>query len=143
MFRQCFGEVGPARLRFSFSAAAPPAERGTAWLEAVADAYGLFAAPLAQLDADALLVARTVNGDRDAPEGDLVIFARAGDDIAVKANTNTQWLLMDGEAFAMPMVAHSPFVMSSRAEIQRAFKDYQPSRMGELVAWGTRCAASE
>ena len=75
----------------------------------------------------------TVNGERDAGEGDLAIFARAGDSITVKAKTDAKLLVMDGEPIAEPVVGHGPFVMNSRAEIQQAFEDYQLGRMGELA----------
>jgi quercetin 2,3-dioxygenase len=74
----------------------------------------------------------TVNGERDAVEGDLAIFARAGDSIMVKAKTDTKFLVMDGEPIAEPVVGHGPFVMNSRAEIEHAFEEYQLGRMGEL-----------
>jgi len=73
-----------------------------------------------------------VNGERDAGEGDLAIFARAGDSITVKAKTDAK-PGDDGEPFDEPVVGHGPFVMNSRAEIQQAFEDYQLGRMGELV----------
>ena len=75
----------------------------------------------------------TVNGERDAVEGDLAIFARTGDGITVKAKTDAKLLVMDGEPIAEPVVGHGPFVMNSRAEIQQAFEDYQLGRMGELA----------
>ena len=75
----------------------------------------------------------TVNGEREAGEGDLAIFARTGDGIAVKAKTDAKLLVMDGEPIAEPVVGHGPFVMNSRAEIQQAFEDYQLGRMGEIV----------
>jgi len=77
----------------------------------------------------------TVNGERDAGEGDLAIFDRPGDGgISVKAKTDAKLLVMDGEPFAEPVVGHGPFVMNSRAEIQQAFEDYQLGRMGEIPA---------
>jgi len=75
----------------------------------------------------------TVNGERDAGEGDLAIFARAGDSITVKAKTDAKLLVMDGEPFDEPVVGHGPFVMNSRAEIQQAFEEYQLGRMGSLA----------
>ncbi len=75
----------------------------------------------------------TVNGEREAKEGDLAIFHRAGEGITVKAETDTKLLVMDGEPFAEPVVGHGPFVMNSRKEIEQAFEDYQLGRMGELV----------
>src|SRR2546427_7253528 len=75
----------------------------------------------------------TVNGEREAGEGDLAIFARSGDGITLKAKTDAKLLVMDGEPIAEPVVGHGPFVMNSRAEIQQPFEDYQLGRMGELA----------
>jgi redox-sensitive bicupin YhaK (pirin superfamily) len=72
-------------------------------------------------------------GDRQAGEGDLVVFERSGNGITVKANTDAKLLVMDGEPFDEPIVGYGPFVMNSRAEIQQAFEDFQLGRMGELV----------
>jgi hypothetical protein len=72
-----------------------------------------------------------VNGNK-AGEGDLAIFERSGDGIALKANTDAKLLVMDGEPIAEPVVGHGPFVMNSRAEIQQAFEDYQLGKMGEI-----------
>jgi redox-sensitive bicupin YhaK (pirin superfamily) len=75
----------------------------------------------------------TVNGaDGKAGEGDLAIFARSGNGISVKANTDAKLLLMDGEPIVEPVVGQGPFVMNSRAEILKAFEEYQLGRMGEL-----------
>jgi hypothetical protein len=73
-----------------------------------------------------------VNGGNTAGEGDLAIFARAGDGITVRAGTDARLLVMDGEPFDEPVVGHGPFVMNSRAEIQQAFEDYQLGKMGVL-----------
>jgi redox-sensitive bicupin YhaK (pirin superfamily) len=70
---------------------------------------------------------------KKAVEGDLAIFARNGESIAVKARTDAKLLVMDGEPIDEPVVGQGPFVMNSRAEIQRAFEDYQLGHMGELA----------
>src|SRR5262249_33283399 len=58
-----------------------------------------------------------LNGDKAAGEGDLVIFARAGNSIQVKAKSDAKLLVMDGEPIAEPVVGQGPFVMNSRAQI--------------------------
>jgi len=70
---------------------------------------------------------------KKAVEGDLAIFARNGDSIAVKAKTDAKLLVMDGEPIDEPIVGQGPFVMNSRAEIQQAFEDYKLGHMGELA----------
>ena len=72
------------------------------------------------------------DGGRAAGEGDLAIYNRAGNGVALKAAADTKLLVMSGEPIAEPVVGHGPFVMNSRAEIQQAFEDYQLGRMGEL-----------
>jgi redox-sensitive bicupin YhaK (pirin superfamily) len=73
-----------------------------------------------------------VNGEKLASEADLAIFARTGDGITVKAGTDAKLLVMDGEPITEPVVGRGPFVMNSRAEIQRAFEDYQLGKMGAI-----------
>jgi quercetin 2,3-dioxygenase len=74
-----------------------------------------------------------INGEHQARDGDLAIFALAGNSINVKANQDAKLLVMDGEPIAEPVVGHGPFVMNSRAEILQAFEDYQLGKMGELA----------
>jgi redox-sensitive bicupin YhaK (pirin superfamily) len=74
-----------------------------------------------------------VNDEKKAAEGDLAIFARAGDGITVRANTAAKLLVMDGEPIDEPIVGQGPFVMNTQAEIQEAFEEYQLGRMGELA----------
>jgi hypothetical protein len=73
-----------------------------------------------------------VNGERDAGEGNLAIFERAGDGIAIKAKTDAKLLVMDGEPFDEPIVGHGPFVMNSRAEIQQALRTIRWGRWVRL-----------
>jgi len=42
----------------------------------------------------------------------------------------TELLLLQGRPIQEPVVQHGPFVMSSRAEIQQAYADYQRTRFG-------------
>jgi redox-sensitive bicupin YhaK (pirin superfamily) len=72
------------------------------------------------------------DGEREAGEGDLAIFHRSGDAIAVTAKSEATLLLLDGEPIAEPIVGHGPFVMNTRAEIEQAFEDYQCGKLGEL-----------
>jgi redox-sensitive bicupin YhaK (pirin superfamily) len=73
-----------------------------------------------------------VNGEREAGEGDLAIFARNGDSITVEAKTDATLLVMDGEPIDEPVVVHGPFVMNSRAEIEKAFAEFRSGEMGEI-----------
>ena len=72
-------------------------------------------------------------GDQQrAGEGDLVLYGRDGNGVALKAIKDSKVLVLSGEPFAEPIVGHGPFVMNSRTEIQQAFEDYQLGRMGEI-----------
>jgi redox-sensitive bicupin YhaK (pirin superfamily) len=70
--------------------------------------------------------------EQEAGEGDLAIFHRSGDAIAITAKSDATLLLLDGEPIAEPIVGHGPFVMNTRAEIEQAFEDYQYGKLGEL-----------
>ena len=39
-------------------------------------------------------------------------------------------LLISGRNFHKPMILYGPFMMNTREEIQQAFQDFQPGRMG-------------
>ena len=73
-----------------------------------------------------------INGQADAGDGDLAIFERSGSGITVEAKSAAKLLVMDGEPIDEPIVGQGPFVMNSRAEIQKAFEEYQLGMMGEL-----------
>src|SRR5881296_1904234 len=75
----------------------------------------------------------TANGEHEAGEGALAIFARTGNGITMKAKKDAKLLVMSGEPIDEPIVGHGPFVMNSRAEIQKAFEDFQLGRMGEIA----------
>jgi hypothetical protein len=56
---------------------------------------------------------------------------RADADVRLEAGDGeVDWLLLQGRPIGEPVVAHGPFVMNTRAEIQRAISDYQRTRFG-------------
>jgi redox-sensitive bicupin YhaK (pirin superfamily) len=58
---------------------------------------------------------------------------RVRSDVSVQlqnGTTETEILLLQGRPIGEPVVQHGPFVMNSRAEIQRAVLDYQQTRFG-------------
>jgi redox-sensitive bicupin YhaK (pirin superfamily) len=59
------------------------------------------------------------------------VHLRADADALLEAHeTDCEMLLLQGRPIGEPVVAHGPFVMNTRAEIQRAFEDYQRTRFG-------------
>lgn len=54
---------------------------------------------------------------------DLPVTLRAGDD-------TTEILVLQGRPIAQPVMQYGPFVMSSRAQLQQAFEDYQRTKFG-------------
>lgn len=73
-----------------------------------------------------------VESDKQATEGDLVMYERAGAGIRITAENDAKLLVMDGEPILEPIVGHGPFVMNSHAEIQQAFEEYQLGKMGDI-----------
>jgi redox-sensitive bicupin YhaK (pirin superfamily) len=83
----------------------------------------------------ALLVMKgevTVQGERKAQSGELVLFANEGKDVTVVANRDAHLLVLDGEPIDEPVFAYGPFVMSSEEEIRDAIADFQSGKFGEL-----------
>lgn len=72
-----------------------------------------------------------INGDTAAKEGDFILFAGEGGDIAIEGQTDdTLVIVLSGEPIDEPIVQHGPFVMNSREEIVQAFQDFQSGKMG-------------
>ena len=71
-------------------------------------------------------------GGKSAREGDLVVFSRQGEAIQVAGAPDATVLLMSGEPIDEPVAGQGPFVMNSRAELQKAFEEFQLGRMGQI-----------
>jgi redox-sensitive bicupin YhaK (pirin superfamily) len=73
-------------------------------------------------------------GGTTAEASQVVLFDRAGDNIAVR-NTGglpLSFLLIGGEPTGEPVARYGPFVMNSREELLQAVDDYREGRMGTL-----------
>jgi redox-sensitive bicupin YhaK (pirin superfamily) len=82
----------------------------------------------------ALLVMKgeiAVSGET-ASENEFVLFANAGERIAVEAKSEAHLLLLAGEPIEEPIVSYGPFVMNTDGEIRQAMIDFQAGQFGEL-----------
>ncbi|RZS90006.1 hypothetical protein EV189_1788 [Motilibacter rhizosphaerae] len=77
---------------------------------------------------------------RPVRTGQLAVLGE-GDDLTVRADATQdarhpalEVLLLGGQPLREPVVQYGPFVMSTRAEVMKAFEDYQAGRLGTIPA---------
>jgi redox-sensitive bicupin YhaK (pirin superfamily) len=77
---------------------------------------------------------------RHVHKGQLAVFG-AGDALTLTASSsqptaepNLEILLLGGRPIREPVVQYGPFVMNTRAEVAKAFEDYQAGRFGVIPA---------
>jgi len=75
-----------------------------------------------------------LNGSQAAGEAELALFERDGEEISVKAETDTTILVLDGKPIDEPVIGYGPFVMNTQQEIRQAISDYQEGRLGSNPA---------
>ncbi|HTA66111.1 MAG TPA: pirin family protein [Xanthomonadaceae bacterium] len=75
-----------------------------------------------------------VNGEQVAREAQFVQFDRAGNEIAIEANTDATLLLLAGAPLDEPIVGYGPFVMNTQAEIVQAVTDFNSGKFGRVGA---------
>ncbi|PZF74562.1 pirin family protein [Taibaiella soli] len=72
-----------------------------------------------------------VNGT-NAPEYSFVLFKNEGEEIEIKATTDSVVLLLAGEPINEPIASYGPFVMNTQEEIFEAIKEFQSGKYGSL-----------
>jgi quercetin 2,3-dioxygenase len=86
-----------------------------------------------------VLAGRGSAGIERAPieSGQLVVFG-AGDSLTLTADRGSTLdvLLLGGQPIREPVAAYGPFVMNTRAELQKAFDDFNAGRLGTIPADG-------
>ncbi len=88
-------------------------------------------------DATILLFLRngtaTLQQSKKVDEGSLVIFdATSSGSVIVQGEKGTRFFLLSGTPLREPVVAHGPFVMNTKQQIQKAITDYRQGKMGHL-----------
>jgi redox-sensitive bicupin YhaK (pirin superfamily) len=75
-----------------------------------------------------------INGTQAAGEAELALFEREGEEVSVKAETDTTILVLDGRPIDEPVVGYGPFVMNTQQEIRQAIADYEDGTFGSVPA---------
>ncbi len=73
-----------------------------------------------------------VNGETVARETEMVLLNPSGTGVNIEANNDATVLLLSGEPLNEPIVGYGPFVMNSQQEIERAIKDFNSGRFGQM-----------
>ena len=76
------------------------------------------------------------SSERTVRAGELIVFDRDQPGRVELASADARALVLSGRPLGEPVVAHGPFVMNSREEIQRAYQDFRMGQMGTLRPTG-------
>jgi redox-sensitive bicupin YhaK (pirin superfamily) len=76
---------------------------------------------------------------RPVESGQLVVFGK-GDTLTFTGNPSRPLdvLVLGGRPIGEPVATYGPFVMNTKAELLKAFEDYQAGRLGTVPADGLR-----
>ncbi|MES2035664.1 MAG: pirin family protein [Pseudomonadota bacterium] len=75
-----------------------------------------------------------IESDHDAEEAEVVLFARDGGSVDVRAVAASRLLVLTGEPIDEPIVGYGPFVMNTDAEIRQAVDDFNNGRFVTAAA---------
>lgn len=64
---------------------------------------------------------------------DMAIFNNDGEQLKIKANKKTRFIILAGEPIGEPVASYGPFVMTNQTEIMEAIRDAQMGKMGVLI----------
>jgi redox-sensitive bicupin YhaK (pirin superfamily) len=75
--------------------------------------------------------------EQSAQRGQMVIFARDGDEVSIRvpadAKSPLDVLLLAGVPLNEPIAQYGPFVMNTSEEIYQAIEDYRSGKMGRIA----------
>jgi redox-sensitive bicupin YhaK (pirin superfamily) len=74
----------------------------------------------------------SVNGSSEVAGVGLVVLGTAGEEVDVRASSDSVLLFLSGEPILEPIVGYGPFVMNTREEIDRAISDFRSGRFGRM-----------
>lgn len=74
-----------------------------------------------------------INNTSIAKEKDFILFTYTGNEIKIIANSETQFIVLDGEPIHEPVVQYGPFVMTTPQEINEAIDDFNNGKFGVLA----------
>jgi redox-sensitive bicupin YhaK (pirin superfamily) len=72
-------------------------------------------------------------GDDSAQQHRLLQLSDEGDMVDIVAESDAVLLFGHAEPIGEPVVAHGPFVMNTREEIQQAARDYMDGKFGTAL----------
>lgn len=72
-----------------------------------------------------------VNGQKINEHG-FVLFKNEGEEVGIKATSDSVVLFMSGEPINEPIASYGPFVMNTQEEIHEAIRDFQSGKFGIL-----------
>lgn len=72
-----------------------------------------------------------VNGQQ-AKEHSFILFRNDGEEISIKADTESVVLVLSGEPINEPIASYGPFVMNTQQEIMEAIQEFQSGKYGIL-----------
>jgi quercetin 2,3-dioxygenase len=70
--------------------------------------------------------------ERDVAANHFVLLDHQGENFTIEATSDAIVLVLSGEPILEPIAAHGPFVMNTRAELIKAFEEYQKGKFGYL-----------
>ena len=73
-----------------------------------------------------------VNTENEIQEHHLIVFAKEGDEVSIKATETAQVLFLSAEPIDEPVAAKDNFVMNTAEEVEQALQDYKEGKFGKL-----------